>query len=100
MVESRVEATAWKHHKQKLVLVWSANRLLDRFPRTQKAINAALTVADASILMDNSRGLDQAFTVCRVQVGENEVFDARAGDAPVPVKISPWLEIVSPRPVR
>ena len=26
MVESRVEATAWKHHKQKLVLVWSAMR--------------------------------------------------------------------------
>ena len=26
MVESRVEATAWKHHKQKLVIVWSAMR--------------------------------------------------------------------------
>ncbi|WP_297509164.1 cryptochrome/photolyase family protein [uncultured Caulobacter sp.] len=26
MVESRAEATAWKHHKQKLVLVWSAMR--------------------------------------------------------------------------
>jgi deoxyribodipyrimidine photolyase-related protein len=26
MIESRVEATAWKHHKQKLVLVWSAMR--------------------------------------------------------------------------
>lgn len=26
MIESRAEATAWKHHKQKLVLVWSAMR--------------------------------------------------------------------------
>lgn len=26
MVESRVEATTWKHHKQKLVIVWSAMR--------------------------------------------------------------------------
>jgi deoxyribodipyrimidine photolyase-related protein len=26
MVESRVEARAWKHHRQKLVLVWSAMR--------------------------------------------------------------------------
>lgn len=26
MIESRAEATAWKHHKQKLVLAWSAMR--------------------------------------------------------------------------
>ncbi len=73
------------------------NRLLDRFPRTQKAINAALAVADASILMDNSRTLDQAFTVCRVQVGDEEVYDLRTAQALVPAEILPWLDIVSPR---
>lgn len=73
------------------------NRLVDRFPRTQTAIRAALPVADASILMDNSRGLEEAFTVCRVQVGEDEVFDLRAGEDPVPAEVAPWLDIVSPR---
>lgn len=34
MIESRAEATAWKHHKQKLVLVWSAMRqFADRLRR-------------------------------------------------------------------
>ncbi len=73
-------------------------RLLNRFPRTQTAIRAALPVADASILMDNSRGLEEAFTVCRVQIGRDEVFDLRASDEPIAAEILPWLEVVSPRP--
>jgi predicted ABC-type ATPase len=40
-----------------------SGRLIDRFPRTQKAIAAALGVADAAILTDNSREPALAFTV-------------------------------------
>ena len=50
-------------------------KLRERFPRTQKAIAAALTVADASLLADNSRDQKQAFTVCRVETGGDETFD-------------------------
>lgn len=71
-------------------------RLIERFPRTQTAIRAATPVADASILMDNSRDREAAFTVCRVQIGAEEVFDLRA-TAPAPAEIEPWLDIVSPR---
>jgi predicted ABC-type ATPase len=70
--------------------------LRQRFPRTQKAIAAALKVADASILVDNSRTPDKAFTVCRVQVGPMPVFDVRRGGARPPPVISAWLEVVAP----
>jgi predicted ABC-type ATPase len=72
-------------------------RLQTRFPKTQTAIRTALPVADAVILTDNSREPQQAFTVCRIQMGEGEVFDLRAGEAPVPAEISAWLDIVAPR---
>lgn len=74
-----------------------AGRLQTRFPRTQQAIRAALPVADAVILTDNSREPQQAFTVCRIQMGEAEVFDLRSGDAAAPAEISAWLDVVAPR---
>lgn len=74
------------------------DRLVERFPRTQRAINTALPIADAAILVDNSRDRAEAFTVCRVQMQANEVFDVRAEGEPVPAEISAWLELVSPRP--
>jgi predicted ABC-type ATPase len=70
--------------------------LRQRFPRTQKAIAAALKVTDASILVDNSRPPDNAFTVCRVQVGPMPVFDVRRGGSRPPPIISAWLDIVAP----
>lgn len=73
------------------------DKLIDRFPRTQKAVAAALAVADAAILTDNSREFDQAFTVCRIQVADDEIFDLRAGEAETPAPISAWLDIVAPR---
>lgn len=73
------------------------DRLIKRFPRTQLAIREATPVVDASILMDNSRARDAAFTVCRVQIDGREVYDLRAGDDPAPPEIAPWLDIVSPR---
>jgi hypothetical protein len=55
-------------------------------------------VADAVILTDNSREPQQAFTVCRIQMGDAEVFDLRDGEAAIPAEISAWLDIVAPRP--
>jgi predicted ABC-type ATPase len=67
-----------------------------RFPKTQKAIAAALKVADASILADNSRTPEHAFTVCRVQIGPMPLFDIRRGAGIRPSIISTWLDVVAP----
>ncbi|MDB5596618.1 MAG: hypothetical protein JWM36_3579 [Hyphomicrobiales bacterium] len=72
-------------------------KLLDRFPRTQRAIRMAASVADATILADNSSDESTAFTVCRIQLGEEAVFDVRTPDLPPPPRaVSAWLDIVSP----
>ena len=73
------------------------DKLRERFPRTQRAISEAVKVANASLLTDNSRTPTQAFTVCRVQIEEREVFDLRARGKPAPGVITRWLDIVSPR---
>lgn len=72
-------------------------KLIDRFPRTQKAIAHALDIADASILTDNSRSYDDAFTVCCLQISGQKILDIRDGATPVPSAILNWLNIVSPR---
>jgi predicted ABC-type ATPase len=73
------------------------DKLIDRFPRTQRAIGAAASVADATVFTDNSRGKRQAFTVCRIQIGEREVFDIRhAVRRRTPNEIGGWLNVVSP----
>lgn len=72
-------------------------KFVDRFSRTQTAVRAALTVADAAILTDNSRTQEHAFTLCRIQRGEAEVFDMRKADEPPPPEISAWLDVVAPR---
>ena len=69
--------------------------LRNRFPRTQKAIAAALKVADASILVDNSRTPELAFAICRVQIGPMPLFDIRRDTRPPPV-IADWLDVVAP----
>lgn len=74
------------------------DKLRDRFPRTQTAISHALSVADASLLADNSRTRAEAFTICRVQTGSTEQYDVRAQPGPVPPVFSAWLDVVSPRP--
>jgi predicted ABC-type ATPase len=75
------------------------DKLLDRFPRTQKAINAASSVADATIFTDNSRSARQAFTVCRIQIGKREAFDLRhRSRSRLPNEIGEWLNVVSPHP--
>lgn len=71
-------------------------KLVDRFPRTQQAIREAAKIADATIFTDNSRNEKQAFTVCRVQLGEESLFDLRTTGDTVPRVILAWLEKVSP----
>ncbi|MCZ8043250.1 MAG: zeta toxin family protein [Beijerinckiaceae bacterium] len=71
-------------------------RLLRRFPKTQRAITEAAKIADASIFTDNSRGVKQAFTVCRVQLGEKPLFDVRDANKSVPSAITGWLNVVCP----
>ncbi|MBL8560295.1 MAG: hypothetical protein JNM47_16355 [Hyphomonadaceae bacterium] len=73
----------------------NVDKLEQRFPRTQRAIREARAVADATILVDNSRAESEAFTVCRVQQMSQRLYDIRdAGTAPA--EILEWLEIVAP----
>ncbi len=72
-------------------------RLIERFPRTQQAIRAAAGVADAAILTDNSREQKDAFTVCRVQIGDREIYDRRDASGKTPAAILEWMNVVSPR---
>ncbi|CAN7488084.1 zeta toxin family protein [Variovorax paradoxus] len=52
-------------------------KLIDRFPRTQAAINHAGPLADMTIFFDNSRTTDEAFALVRVQRMGKVLFDCR-----------------------
>lgn len=69
-------------------------KLRKRFPKTQHAISEARSVADATILVDNSLGPEEAFSVCRIQLGETELFDLRRQDA-AQAAIVEWLDRVA-----
>lgn len=71
-------------------------KLVARFPRTQMAIREAAGLADATIFTDNSRAEKQAFTVCRVQLGKDALFDLRSSEETAPPVILEWLDKVSP----
>ncbi|MBN3786041.1 zeta toxin family protein [Burkholderia sp. Ac-20353] len=71
-------------------------KILARFPRTQKAIGAALTVADAAVLVDNSRDLARAFTPCYVRTQSGVLFDIRS-EGKAPQEITAWLDVVAPQ---
>lgn len=73
------------------------DKLIERFPRTQKAIAAAAPLADATILMDNSREWDKAFTTCQVLHGGQSLYDRRDSKRSTPAVILAWLDVVSPR---
>lgn len=74
----------------------NTEKLEQRFPRTQIAIRAASMVADATILVDNSRDKAAAFTVCRIQLRDTALFDLRQAAAPPPPVILAWLGILAP----
>lgn len=75
----------------------SIDKLMSRFPRTQKAIRAASSVADGVLLTDNSRTEDHAFTVCHVRLADTRVYDVRDLAPRTPREISAWLDVVAPR---
>jgi len=72
------------------------DRLIERFPRTQKAVGHAINIADAAILMDNSREPELAFTICRVQMKRKISYDIRQQKPAVPAEILEWMEQVCP----
>ena len=56
--------------------------LYARYPRTQLAVCKAAPLADMTLMFDNSRSLEDAFTLVRAQQGETVLFDCREGDEP------------------
>lgn len=70
-------------------------KLEQRFPRTQQAVRVAAPVADTTIMVDNSFGQRQAFSVARVQRGEVIRFDCRRDGRPSP-PVRGWLDKVAP----
>jgi predicted ABC-type ATPase len=53
------------------------SKIFSRFPRTQAAIGVASTIADMTVMFDNSRGPKDAFSLVRVQRGADILFDCR-----------------------
>jgi predicted ABC-type ATPase len=71
-------------------------KLIQRFPRTQIAIQAALEVADATILFDNSRSRQLAFTPVQIRNQGKILFDIRRILHQKSSAITAWLDIVAP----
>jgi predicted ABC-type ATPase len=76
------------------------NKLIDRFPRTQEAVRLAAPAADMTLMFDNSRGVESAFTLVRVQTGTHVIYDCRdrkySEDAGLIDVASAWLGKVAP----
>jgi predicted ABC-type ATPase len=72
------------------------NKLRERFPRTQQAVSQAISVADAAILLDNSRSEKLAFTPAFICRGERVEYDIRASMSRPPREITAWLDIIVP----
>ena len=76
-------------------------KLRSRFARTQKAIQLASEVADLTLMFDNSRTLDKAFSLARAQRKTQILYDCRDArylQDPELVRIAGlWLEKVAPR---
>ena len=77
------------------------DKLIARFPRTQQAIGMAASMADLSLMFDNSRSLDEAFTLVRAQAKASVLYDCRlagtAGKKLVAIA-GTWLSTVAPLP--
>jgi predicted ABC-type ATPase len=57
-------------------------KLQSRFPRTQEAIRRASAVADLTLMFDNSRSNEEAFSLARVQSRDTVIYDCRRDNAP------------------
>jgi predicted ABC-type ATPase len=77
------------------------SKLRSRFPRTQQAIQIAASVADLTLMFDNSRDEKYAFTLVRAQRKNELLYDCRDTSFqqdPDLVKIAGmWLGNVAPR---
>jgi predicted ABC-type ATPase len=75
------------------------NKLIARFPRTQRAIGYAAPIADMTLMFDNSRTAEKAFALVRVQRGERVLFDCRDPqyilDRSLRAVARPWLEKIT-----
>lgn len=79
------------------------DKLLERYPRTQAAVGHAATVADMTLMFDNSRSRDKAFTLVRAQRRSEVLFDSRdpqrRAEAGLRFASDPWLlKVVGPYP--
>ncbi len=77
------------------------DKLRQRFPRTQEAIRLASPVADMTLMFDNSRSIENAFTLVRVQTKTSVIYDCRKhefGEDDELVHVaSAWLSQVAPQ---
>lgn len=73
-------------------------KLVSRFPRTQAAVGHAAPLADMTLMFDNSREEENAFTLVRAQKRRSVLFDARDPQFNVDPELravsDPWLEKV------
>lgn len=77
------------------------DKLLERFPKTQAAIGQAATVADLTLMVDNSLDEAAAFQFVRAQRRKRVLFDARDPQYKLPEPVlaaaEPWLtKVVGP----
>ena len=75
------------------------DKLVSRYPRTQQVVRIASTLADLTLMFDNSRNAKEAFSLVRAQAKTDILYDCRM-DTPkdedlVSVSIG-WLSIVAP----
>lgn len=78
----------------------SPEKLRQRFPRTQKAIEMAAAQADLALMFDNSRTPAKAFSLVRVQAGSVVHYDCRSSESVEKelVQIAElWLSVVAPK---
>ncbi|MGJ5816631.1 zeta toxin family protein [Paludibaculum fermentans] len=77
------------------------DKIRSRFPRTQQAIRMASAVANLTLMFDNSRDIDNAFTLVRAQRREQVLYDCRDDgfrqDAELLAAADVWLAQVAPR---
>ncbi|WP_058085826.1 MULTISPECIES: toxin [Aquabacterium] len=75
-------------------------KLMERFSRTQKAIAHAAPLANMTLMFDNSRKHEQAFTLARAQLEGQVLFDCRDPSFNVDQELrdvaSHWLSKVAP----
>lgn len=76
------------------------DKLITRFPRTQQAIRVAAPMADLTLMFDNSRSPEDAFTMVRAQAKTSILYDCRfaksSADKNLIATAETWLSFVAP----